>query len=132
MGVLEGTQRSSHYMTGKAISRRPTSTYGTVVVGGETGTLQWDGETPTVEYVRAGAERGDQLNYEADTDTSAGAPLTRMLRNSPPAYARKAASCGLEENLASFWTVVAGLESVRDGGVPVRVAPPEPDPSPAG
>ncbi|HVA87752.1 MAG TPA: Gfo/Idh/MocA family oxidoreductase [Candidatus Saccharimonadales bacterium] len=118
------------YLTARALARPQTPWYGTLWIVGETGALAWDGDSPAVRLSRV-VEGNDPFGQEVQTDSLAyvdrgisgtNLPLLLMIRELDEAIAaNRRHACDLDDNLASFATSLAGVESARTGR-PVRVA----------
>ncbi|HZQ98038.1 MAG TPA: Gfo/Idh/MocA family oxidoreductase [Chloroflexota bacterium] len=119
-----------HYLACRAESRPQTSWHGVITIVGDEGALTWDGNGPAVTYSRrlpSPDPRQQQLavgpvSY-VNNGTVGNATMNLMVRELVDAIREgRPHQCDVADNWPSFATAMAALESVRGGGVPVKVA----------
>ncbi|HVC35154.1 MAG TPA: Gfo/Idh/MocA family oxidoreductase [Chloroflexota bacterium] len=118
------------YITARALARPQTPWYGTLWIVGEDGALSWNGDSSevTLSRVIAASATGDpQLSRENVAFVTEGIrgtnlPIVPMIRSLVEAIqAGRPHPCDIDENMASFATSMAAVESARTGHA-VRVA----------
>ncbi|HEX5418157.1 MAG TPA: Gfo/Idh/MocA family oxidoreductase [Chloroflexota bacterium] len=119
-----------HYLTARALARPETPWFGTLWIVGETGALSWNGDSSEISLSRVTGGK-EQFGQELRTETLArynrgisgtNAPLLLMIGELNAAIAAgRAHACDIDDNLVSFATSMAAVESARSGR-PARVA----------
>jgi|GEM_PF-5491606 len=117
------------YLTARSLARPQTPWYGTLWIVGQDGALAWDGDSSAVSLSRVGAGtdpfvqeiKSEPLAYVDRGISGTNAPLLLMIRELDAAIAaNRRHACDLDDNVVSFATSMAAVESARTGR-PARV-----------
>ncbi len=129
--VLATLEDGTHvdYITCRALARPQTPWYGTLWIVGSEGALFWDGDSSDVSLSRV-LPTSTHAEQQLDTETisfvdrgirGTNLPIVPMIRSLIEAIREnRPHPCGIDENMISFGTSMAAIESVRTGR-PVRV-----------
>ena len=117
------------YLTARALARPQTPWFGSLWIVGEGGALSWDGDSSAINVSRV-VEAEDPFGQEIQTETliyydrgvsGTNAPLLPMIQELDDAITNdRRHACDIDDNLVSFATSMAAVESARSGR-PVRV-----------
>ena len=112
------------YLTCRALARPQTPWYGVLWIVGEEGALFWDGDSSTVNLSRVAPSSSffdQQLNTEQVGFVNRGvsgtnAPLVLVVRSLIDAIREnRPHPCDIDDNMVSFATSMAAIESVQTG-----------------
>lgn len=112
------------YTTARALARPQTPWYGILWVVGETGALFWDGDSSAINCSRV-VDTPDVSDQTLTTESYAyfdpgirgtNAPLLPMIHELADAIkSDRRHACDIDDNLVSFATAMAAVESARSG-----------------